>query len=59
MEDYIKELKGRYGMEQMPSGELFANALYFALGVLVYNTITAQKLLFVMPEEWAKRPSMP
>jgi len=54
MENYIKELKGRFGMEQMPCGDFFANALYFALGVLVYNTIVAQKL-FLLPAEWAKK----
>jgi hypothetical protein len=42
-------------MEQMPSGDLFANALYFALEVLVYNTTTAQKLLFLIPKAWAKK----
>lgn len=30
------------------------DALYFALGVLVYNTAIAQKLPF-LPEEWAKK----
>lgn len=54
MENYIKELKGGFGMEQMPSSDFFANAVYFALGVLVYNTTIAQKL-FILPEEWAKK----
>ena len=55
MEDCIKELKGRCGMEQMLTGDLFANALYFAIRVLVYNTTVAQKLLLLLPEEWAKK----
>lgn len=54
IENYIKELKGGFGMEQMPSGEFLANAVYFALGVLVYNTTAAQKL-FLLPKEWAKK----
>ena len=55
MEDCIKELKGRCGMEQMLTGDLFANALYFAIRVLVYNTTVAQKLLLLLPEEWAEK----
>ena len=54
MENYIKELKGGFGMEQMPSGEFKANALWFALGVLVYNTSILQKL-YLMPQEWHKK----
>jgi hypothetical protein len=36
-ENWHKELKVGYGMEQMPCGQLEANALYFAIGVLAYN----------------------
>ena len=36
-ENWHKELKVGFGMEQMPSGQLEANALYFAIGVLAYN----------------------
>ena len=36
-ENWHKELKGGFGMEQMPCGEFEANALYFAVGVLAYN----------------------
>jgi len=49
VEDLIKELN--FGLEQMVSGDFLANALYFAIGVLAYNTTQAQKLLF-MEEEW-------
>jgi hypothetical protein len=36
-ENWHKELKVGFGMEQMPCGQFEANALYFALGVLAYN----------------------
>jgi hypothetical protein len=36
-ENWHKELKAGFGMEQMPCGELEANAMYFAIGVLAYN----------------------
>jgi hypothetical protein len=49
-ENEIKELKIGFGMEQMTSGEFAANALWFALGVLVYNLTQAQKLLFWDPD---------
>lgn len=53
-ENLIKELKLGFGMEQMPSGDFSANALYFAIGVLAYNLTQAQKLLFMAPEWWPK-----
>ena len=36
-ENWHKELKIGFGMEQMPCGQFAANALYFAIGVLAYN----------------------
>lgn len=36
-ENWHKELKLGYGMEQLPCGGLEANAMYFAVGVLAYN----------------------
>jgi len=36
-ENWHKELKLGYGMEQLPCGELAANAMFFAIGVLAYN----------------------
>lgn len=36
-------------MGKMPCGTLSANAVYFALGVLCYNIISAQKRLFLPP----------
>jgi hypothetical protein len=52
-ENFIKELKSGFGMEQMPSGVFSANALYFGLGVLAYNTAQALKLFF-LGEEWCR-----
>jgi hypothetical protein len=49
-ENYIKEVKIGFGMEQMTSGDFRANALWFGLGVLAYNLTQAQKLLFMDPE---------
>jgi Transposase DDE domain group 1 len=46
-ENLIKELKIGFGMEQMTSGHFKANALWFAIGVLAYNLVQAQKLLFL------------
>jgi hypothetical protein len=46
-ENSIKELKIGFGMEQMTSGHFKANALWFAIGVLAYNLVQAQKLLFL------------
>jgi hypothetical protein len=54
VENHIKELKNGFGMEQAPSGEFRANALWFALGVLVYNLVQAQKLLF-LDSEWQRK----
>jgi hypothetical protein len=36
-ENWHKELKIGFGMEQMPCGQFDANAFYFAIGVLAYN----------------------
>ena len=36
-ENWHKELKVGFGMEQMPCGEFAANAMYFSIGVLAYN----------------------
>jgi len=52
-ENFIKELKSGFGMEQMPSGVFSANALYFGLGVLAYNTAQALKLFF-LDKEWRR-----
>jgi hypothetical protein len=36
-ENWHKELKVGFGLEQMPCGQFEANAVYFAIGVLAYN----------------------
>jgi Transposase DDE domain group 1 len=36
-ENWHKELKLGFGMEQLPCGQFAANALFFAIGVLAYN----------------------
>lgn len=36
-ENWHKELKAGFEMEQMPCGELEANAMHFAIGMLAYN----------------------
>jgi hypothetical protein len=51
MENYIKELKDGFGMEWMPCGESYANAVFFRLGVLAYNLFLALKILG-LPQEW-------
>jgi len=54
VENYIKELKGGFGMESLPSGDFGANAFWFALGVLTYNTFVLQKE-HLLPEGWRTR----
>jgi hypothetical protein len=48
-ENVIKENKGGFGMDIMPSGDFLANALYFAIGILTYNCFIAQKVLTMPP----------
>ena len=38
----------------MPSGEFEANAIHFAIGIMTYNLIIAQKLLTI-PEDWKNK----
>jgi hypothetical protein len=38
------ELKIGFGLEDIPTGDYFANPLFFAIGVLVYNTAVIMKL---------------
>lgn len=51
IENHIKEIRGGFGMQRLPSGDFLANAVHFAIGIMSYNLFIAQKLL-VMPEEW-------
>ena len=48
-ENYIKELVNGFGMEWMPCGETYANAVFFNIGVLAYNLFLAMKLLALPP----------
>ena len=50
-ENWHKELKSGFGMEQMPCGQFAANALYFAIGVLAYNLAQLLKRR-VLPESY-------
>jgi DDE family transposase len=50
-ENWHKEVKSGIGMEQMPCGELEANAMYFAIGVLAYNLAQLLKRR-VLPESY-------
>ena len=49
VENYIKELKSGFGMEWMPCGEAYANAVFFRIGVIAYNLFLAMKLLALPP----------
>jgi hypothetical protein len=53
IENWIKELKGGFGMEWMPCGESYANAVYFRLGVIAYNLFVAMKALS-LPRRWQR-----
>ena len=48
-ENYIKELLNGFGMEWMPCGETYANAVFFRIGVVAYNLFLAMKLLALLP----------
>ncbi len=49
VENYIKELESGFGMEWMPCGETYANAVFFRIGVIAYNLFLAMKLLALPP----------
>lgn len=53
-ENFNKELKSGFGMEQMPCGEAWANAVFFRIGVIAYNLFIGFKRLS-MPSAWQKR----
>ena len=62
IENWIKELKDGFGMDWMPCGESYANAVYFRLGVLApamqqssiaYNLFVAMKALS-LPGAWQR-----
>lgn len=49
VENYIKELKSGFGMEWMPCGEAYANAVFFRIAIIAYNLFLAMKLLALPP----------
>jgi hypothetical protein len=53
IENWIKELKSGFGMEWVPCGESYANAVYFRLGVIAYNLFVAMKT-FGLPGRWQR-----
>ena len=44
-ENFIKEIKDGFGLNWMPCGESYANAVFFRTGVIAYNLFIAMKLL--------------
>ena len=53
-ENFNKELKIGFGMERMPCGQSYANAVFFRVGVLAYNLFVGFKRLSC-PESWMKQ----
>ena len=53
-ENFNKELKIGFGMERMPCGQSYANAVFFRIGVIAYNLFIGFKRLSC-PESWMKQ----
>ncbi len=53
-ENFNKELKIGLGMERMPCGQSYANAIFFRIGVIAYNLFIGFKRL-ACPESWVKQ----
>ncbi len=51
-ENFNKEIKIGFGMEYMPCGQTYANAVYFRIGVIAYNLFIGFKRLSC-PLDWA------
>lgn len=51
-ENFNKELKSGFGLERMPCGQSYANAVFFRIGVIAYNLFIGFKRLSC-PESWA------
>jgi len=54
IENHIKEIKCGFGMDRLPSGDFYGNALHFGIGIMTYNLFIAQKLL-TMHEGWKRK----
>jgi len=52
-ENFNKELKSGFGMEHMPCGQTWANAVWFRIGVIAYNLFIGFKRL-ACPESWGR-----
>ena len=53
-ENFNKEVKNGIGMERMPCGQSYANAVFFRIGVIAYNLFIGFKRL-TCPESWMKQ----
>jgi hypothetical protein len=53
-ENFNKEVKIGFGMERMPCGQSYANAVFFRVGILAYNLFIGFRGLSC-PESWIKR----
>jgi hypothetical protein len=51
---FYKEVKNGIGMERMPCGEIYANAVFFRIGVIANNLFIGFKRLSC-PESWMKQ----
>ena len=52
-ENFHKELKRGFGLERLPCGDAYANAVFFRIGVLAYNLFIGFKRL-ACPDAWAQ-----
>ncbi len=52
-ENFLKEVKIGFGMERMPCGQSYANAVFFRVGVIAYNLFAGFKRLSC-PESWSR-----
>ena len=53
-ENFNKELKNGMGMDRMPCGQSYANAVFLRIGVMAYNLFIGFKRL-TCPESWMKQ----
>lgn len=53
MEKAIGELKGGFGLEHLPCGQLMANAAYLQICLIAYNLVTTFKS-YALPEGWRR-----
>jgi len=51
-ENFLKELKGGLGLDRMPCGQSFANAVFFRIGVIAYNLFLGFKRLSCPQAFW-------